>query len=177
MQIDSVSRRQLKITLSATEIYDYFGTYKDIRYDNENSRAALGAILKKGIEETGYALSSGKLSIKVLPTDTGGCSIYFTLCVGKKLKKARKDYIYEFKSCEDMLSACEQIKLHLKGTRLSIYRQADAYRIITSDMCRTLMRIGTEYAFSVIHGKHEAEKTKEHWQKLCNNTPVEKIIV
>ncbi|MBE6766162.1 MAG: adaptor protein MecA [Clostridia bacterium] len=179
MQIVSNTHRQLKITLSAIEICDYFGTFKDIRYDNARSRAALGDILRQGIEATDFRLDSGRLSIKVYPTQSGGCNIYFTIGTARRLKKTDKAYIYEFSSCEDMLSACEQIKLHIGNIPLSLYYNHKTYRAIISGdyLSRRMMRIGSEYAEKIISERYEAEKTREHWRKICDNTPIGKIII
>ncbi len=179
MKIDSKSRSRLKITLSATEIFDYFGSFKDIRYDNENARAALGSILKKGLEASNFALSSGKLNIKVYPTDSGGCDIYFIAAGKRRLKKISKIIIFEFENCEDMLSALEQLKINIgDNIMVSVYRNGGLYRILINDRYITRKGLKTllEYAKRIINEKFAAAKTKEHWRKICDNTPIGKII-
>ncbi len=178
MIIDSKGR-QLKITLTATEICDYFGSFKEIRYDNARSRAALGSILLRAMENSDFSLSADRLSIKVYPTHSGGCDIYFILGGGRRLLRSDYPYIYEFENCEDMLSFCEQIKRIKDDMLLSIYRNEGLYRIIidSRDMSRRLLKLGTEFAVSIIHKRFSLAKTKEHWHKICGNTPVKQIII
>ncbi len=179
MIIDSNRQRQLKITLSATEICDYFGSFDEIRYDNARARAALGDILLRAMEGSDFRLCSDKLSIKVYPTRSGGCNIYFILGTRRRLTRTDNSYIYEFDCCEDMLSACEQIKRIKKDITLSIYRLDKRYRVIIEgrQMSRLLLKIGTEYAKQILHSRFDASKTKEHWHSVCDNTPVNRIII
>ncbi|MBR3593993.1 MAG: hypothetical protein IKL44_04875 [Clostridia bacterium] len=174
------TQKQLKITLSAVEICDYFGSFSDIRYDNMHSRAALGKILKKAMDSTDFSLSSGRLSIKVFPTPSGGCDIYFILSSSNRLAMIKRPYIYEFHGCENMLSVCEQLKFLVhKDLRVSLFEKDGAYRIAfaPSCMCKKIMRICSEYMGRAVKGRYEAEKTREHWHTLCDNTPVSTIIV
>ncbi len=178
MIIDS-DRRQLKITLSATEICDYFGSFEDIRYDNAKARLALGNILRRAMEDTDFKLCSERLSIKVFPTQSGGCNIYFILGGGRRLMRVDRLYIYDFADCEDMLRACEQIKRISADILLSIYTKDARYRVIIEElkMNRRLLKIGSEFAEHILSGRQSISKTKEHWHKICDNTPVGKIIV
>lgn len=178
MIIDSKGR-QLKITLTAAEICDYFGSFREIRYDNPRSRAALGNILLRAMEDTDFALSADKLSIKVYPTISGGCDIYFILGRAKRLSRSDFPYIYEFENCEEMLAFCEQIKRLTDEILLSIYESDGHYRVIidSRDMSKRILKLGTEFAAAIIHKRFNATKTKEHWRKICDNTPVKKIII
>ncbi len=179
MLVDLKRGKQLKITLSAVEICDYFGSFEEMRYDNEKTKAALGNILLRATDSTGFVLSGKRLFIKVFPTAAGGCTIYFTVAGDKKrYRRIIRSYIYEFENCENMLLVCEQIKLlSRQNTEISIYSNGDLYRIIISEnvVCRALLALGPEYADRVLTDSYETEKTKEHWRALCVNTPVDQI--
>ncbi len=181
MLVDLKRGKQLKITLSAVEICDYFGSFEEMRYDNAKTKAALGNILLRATDSTGFVLSGKRLLIKVFPTVTGGCTIYFTVTGEKKrYRRIKKAYIYEFYCCENMLLVCEQIKrLSTKSSSVSLYNNGNSYRMIIPEgvMCRAVLALGPEYADRVMTDSLEAEKTKEHWRALCVNTPVSQIIL
>ncbi len=179
MLIDANKEKQLKITLSAVEICDYFGSFQDIRYDNKKARAALGSILLNAMDSSDFRLRGNRLVIKVFPTQSGGCTIYFILEDKKRFFRTEKCYIYEFSNCEDMLLTCEQIKkLSTRETPVSIYSLGGIFRLIIEGkyMCKAIFMLGPEYSTKVIAKNTEAHKTKEHWHKICDNTPVSNII-
>ncbi len=179
MHIDAKKERQLKITLSAVEICDYFGSFKDICYSNKKARAALGSILLNAMDASDFKLEGKRLVIKVFPTSSGGCTIYFILRDKKRFYRTEKCYIYEFSDCEDMLLACEQIeKLSKPNTPVSLYSHNGIFRLIIDGkyMCKTIFMLGPEYSTKVIAKSIETQKTKEHWHKICVNTPVNEII-
>lgn len=181
MLYDLLGECGLKITLSAVEICDYFGSFEELRYDNENARAALGCILKQAVCETDFSLSGERLFIKVRPTEQGGCTICFTVTERKKrkLRPSYRTYIYEFCGCENMLLACEQIKrLSHTDTPLCIYRRGDTYRLLIEEkhVNRAILALGPEFSQRVLTTHKDSEKTKEHWCAVCTNTPVSKII-
>lgn len=182
MLYDVLGESQIKITLSAVEICDYFGSFEDLRYDNAKARTALGNILLKAMGETDFSLSGERLYIKVVPTENGGCTICFLVSDRKKrrMHRSHRFYIYEFSKCEDLLITCEQIKnLSHTDIPLSLYENDGKYRLFIpkNSVCRAVLALGPEFAERILSSDSDFEKTKEHWHCICANTPISKIIV
>ena len=181
MLYDLVGEHELLVTLSAVEICDYFGSFQELRYDNKESKTALGNILRQALCETDFNLSGERLFIKVRPRDDGGCTICFKITrkKGRTLYRTLCTYIYEFYKAEDMLLMCEQIKLHTKdNTFVSIYTKDGAYRLLIKEenINRAVLALGYEYCDRFYKDATETEKTKEHWHNICTNAPISKII-
>ena len=179
MLVDSKTKGQIKITLSAVEICDWFGSFKDIRYDNKKSRAALGALLLAAMDSSDFKLTRDRLFIKVLPTESGGCDIFFTLGNIKRLYRIAHNYIYEFACCDDMLSACSQLRLNgAKNATICIFHKGGKYRILLDEsrLCKNAKRILAEYSVCCYKDDIIKNKTQEYWQKICENTPVKKLL-
>ncbi len=166
--------RQLRITLSAAEICDYFGSYKNIRPDSAHARAAMSSILKTASAGAGISFGGEKLTVRIFPAASGGCTICFTADFDKT------EYaVYEFADCEDMLLACEQLcRLTNQNMRLSIFQKDGKYRIMADKEipAYTFSLISAEYAEKTLKSQKDAEKTKEHWHCICVNTPIDQII-
>lgn len=180
MLVDSKTRGQLKITLSAAEICDWFGSFKDIRYDNKRARAALGEILLTAMRSSDFTLTNDRLFIKVFPTDSGGCNIFFLLGKSRRLHRVTHNYIYEFESCDDMLSACNQLALNgAKNTPVCIFHRGGRYRMLLDEsrICKSAKQILAEYSARFYKDIIIKNKTQEYWQKICENTPVKEIIL
>lgn len=181
MLYNLVDERELIVTLSAVEICDYFGSFEELRYDNKDAKAALGSILRQAIYKTDFNLSGERLYIKVHPNLDGGCTICFSVSRRKKriLRPVSHTYIYEFIGCEHLLLMCEQIKKHSRSdTVVSVYRNGDTYRLLMrqEDINRQILAFGPEYCDCIYKNAVETEKTKEHWQKVCANAPINRII-
>ena len=181
MLYDLVDNRELLVTLSAVEICDYFGSFEDLRYANKNAKAALGSILKQALCETDFNLSGERLFIKVRQRSDGGCTIRFTITPRKRrtLHHKKRIYIYEFLSCEDLLLTCEQIKKHGSDkTRVDLFRNGNVYRLLINEeyINRSVLALGYEYCDGIYKDDTLVEKTKEYWQTICTNTPINKII-
>lgn len=169
MLVDRTGENRLKITLSAIEICDYFGSFKDIRYDNPRARSALGDILLQATDSKHFLSGKERLYIRVFPTRSGGCIIYF-LAEGH----TKDEYaVLQFACTDDMLSACKQLSLKKKNTVVEIYESGGLYRIIMP----AAHAAGIEAEFAEMHFSEasEREKTREHWHKICDGTPVDKI--
>lgn len=180
MLVDSKTEGQLKITLSAVEVCDWFGSFNDIRYDSQKGRRALSAILLTAMESSDFRLNKERLFIKVFPTETGGCDIFFTLAHAKRLHRTERCYIYEFACCEDMLSALEEVMSSThKDTPVSVYGNKGKYRIFLNagQLSKKVALMLAEYASLVHKSPLIKEKTQEYWQKICESTPVNKIIL
>lgn len=170
----STRNRQLRITLSAAEICDYFGSYKNIRPDSVQARAAMGSILKTASAGTGLNFGGEKLTVRVFPSASGGCTICFT----PDFEKTEYAF-FEFADCEDMLLACEQLcRQTNKNMRISIFQKDGKYRIITNGKIPdgAFMLLSAEYAEKTLKSREDAEKTKEYWHCVCANTPIGQII-
>lgn len=167
MTVDRTEENRLKITLSAIEIYDYFGSFKDIRYDNPRARSALGNLLLRATDSRRFLKGRRRLYIKVFPTKGGGCVIYFTAEGRANCKNA----VLHFCSCEALLSGCEQIAKENGDTAAELYELNGSYRLILPARAA----LGGEWTDGCYTSDFEYEKTKEHWHKICDNTPLRKI--
>ena len=165
MTVDKTEENRLKITLSAVEIYDYFGSFKEIRYDNPRARTALGALLRRATDSRRFLYGRRRLYIKVLPTKGGGCVIYFVTEGHKKDAPA----VLQFSGCGELLSACEKISKNFADTVAALYESGGRYRLLLPQgVCTAAL----EFVEGCYFSDFEREKTKEHWHKICDNTPL-----
>ncbi len=168
MTVDRTEENRLKITLSAIEIYDYFGSFKDIRYDNPRARSALGDLLLRATDSRRFLRGRRRLYIKVFPTKGGGCVIYFTAEGRADCENA----VMHFSSCDALLSACGQMAKENSNVAVGLYESDGCYRLILPR--RAASNCG-EWSDGCYISDFECEKTKEHWHKICDNTPLYKI--
>lgn len=178
MRVMLHKNNQIKIMLSAVEICDYFGSFDEIRYDNPKARAVLGNLLLEASKDSSFLYDSKKLTIKVIPEEKGGCTIYFTaLQKPKRLKRLKGHYIFEFSCCEDMLTACEKLSNHTPSLAFSLYERDGAYRLITEtgDLKASVFALLCEFSLRFYQNLLEKQKTQEYWHQICRNTPAKTI--
>lgn len=177
MRIIERQKSRLKISLSHTEIVDYFGSICDIRYDNPKARAVLGNLLISMTDDS-FLKNSKKLTIKVFPEARGGCTIYFIASPkAQRYRRVDSTYILEFSGCEELLAACDQLRQRDATLPCSIYENGGRYRLMLCSefFTQKIMYIALEYAERLFFSIKEKEKTREHWQTICQNTPVKTV--
>ena len=174
MRVSVCQNRLLKIHLSAVEIFDYFGSYDDIRYDNPLARSVLGRLLCTAADGMVFLKDAKRLTIKVFPEEKGGCAIHYIASPKiKRYRRASEGFLLEFSSCENLLRFCERILSLGANPPCSVFRSDFRYRMIIDGVCSK--ETAAEYADCIFRSFSEKQKTREHWQRVCQNTPVKTI--
>ncbi len=172
MNIDTLSKNKIKISLTDEEIYTLFGGYDMIDYSKPRSKTVIDMLISRALPEEMLPLDCNKVLIEVRPI-YGGCAIYFTRIYDKKKQKSNKAgrYILFFETSEKMITALPFISAsksrlyHINnGLALLIEAKEDFDKI----------RIG-EYADCIIKDKIMIEKITEHSKIICKSGAVSKL--
>lgn len=173
MRVSVCQSRLLKIHLSAVEIVRYFGSYDDICYDNPFARTVLGYLMKTATDGDEFLKGAKRLTIKVFPEEDGGCAIHYIASPKlKRYHRAKGEIMLEFSCCENLLRFCERIYTEHGDAPCSLFSLMGRYRMIVEDIPT---ETAAEYAEEIYRSSAEKQKTREHWQTVCQNTPVKTV--
>jgi hypothetical protein len=98
MEIERLSRDEMKVVLSEDDLDKMNLTYDSFDYENPTAKRAIRDILNKAKEEIGFISSGGRVTLALYPKLGGGCELYATrLCT--------IDYYVCFTQLDNFLSA------------------------------------------------------------------------
>lgn len=78
MELIPVNSQKLKIILTKDDMASFDITSDDLDYSSAKTRKALGNILERAKNETGFNIHHDRLYIQVFPSVDGGCEMFLT---------------------------------------------------------------------------------------------------
>lgn len=135
MNIEALSETRLRITLDGKEVYELFGGYEKINYDDPLTRLVLHGIVKQALPDDSFLRSCRKLLIEVRPC-SDGCTI--DLIKNDIRKPTRlyppKRWRLDFFDTESMLNAlCALYRYKSRvGRESALYRTQSGYHAVVS---------------------------------------------
>lgn len=177
MNIDTVNKNKIKISLSDEEIDTLFGGYEMIDYDDPHSKAILNMLLGRALPEDMLPLDCKRVIIEVCPK-SDGCNIYFTRIYPKSHAKSA-EYIFIFKKSEDMLLGISELhRLYGKNIEKScLYTCQGKYFciiLLKGDPGKQIIHLN-EYCSDISREKALAAKIREHGKMICAQNAVQRI--
>ncbi|MEE0808540.1 MAG: adaptor protein MecA [Acutalibacteraceae bacterium] len=173
MKVETLSKTQIKISLSRDEIQTFFGGYNLIDQKNPNSKKMLNLLLKEAIPDEDFPLDCKRVLIEVKPISYG-CEILFTKLYNPNLKKIKRigtlrQFALIFKSSNDLLDFARSAqKGEIIGGSLYIYEGQYALIINTPlEFERRLAHIG-EYC-KIEGSKTQISKIAEYGTAICKH--------
>lgn len=165
MFINYLDSSTVKITLSAYEITELFGSYEKIDYKNKASKQIINKIINKAYKELNQNPLTEQLYIEVVPNILSGCSIYCTAVINaqnSENQSAQKTLLYEFATANSMIDAVCCLK-NLNNHQLNVYKANSKYLLLSSKEYPPIEE------FSLLKRKIDKTKEayiKEHYKKI-----------
>ena len=78
MELIKVNSQKLKIILTKEDMTSFDITNENLDYTSAKTRKALGSILERAKEQTGFDIKNDRLYIQVFPSVDGGCEMFLT---------------------------------------------------------------------------------------------------
>ncbi len=78
MELIMVNSQKLKIILTKEDMTSFDISNENLDYSSAKTRKALGSILEKAKEQTGFDTKNDRLYIQVFPSVDGGCEMFLT---------------------------------------------------------------------------------------------------
>lgn len=78
MELIRVNSQKLKIILTKEDMTSFDITNENLDYSSAKTRKAIGSILEKAKEQTGFDTKNDRLYIQVFPSVDGGCEMFLT---------------------------------------------------------------------------------------------------
>ena len=171
MKVETLSKTQVKISLSRDEIHTFFGDYNLIDHKNPNSKKMLNLLLREALPDETFPLDCKRVMIEVKPISYG-CEILFTKLydiVPKKLKKipTLRQFALIFKSTNDLLDFAKcALKDEIIGGSLYIYEKQ--YILIVNVPIEFEQKMAHIGEYCQIEGsKTQISKIAEYGTAIC----------
>lgn len=141
MTVVSESPICLKILLSRSEMKKYFISYDDILFSDPKVKATINHLFESATNGLEFE-KTGKMTIEVFPSNSGGCTIKFTsepvpktnLPLKNQLEARIKnrtlsnaEYIFKFENFEDLLLAVHNTFKTALKYKSSLYSAGDRF--------------------------------------------------
>lgn len=171
MNVETIDKDKLKISLTLDEIISLFGSYENINYQNQYSKATLHILYQKAVANTDFPLDCQKLLIEVKPIYSG-CEIYFTKLFEKEnlTIKRNKTYALYFKNSEDLISFIKTCKTYISD--LLQYQNNYILKIYCDNFDELLAR---EYCHQITTDLIAISHITEHATLLCKFNAIKQL--
>lgn len=177
MNIDTINKNKIKISLSDEEIDTLFGGYEMIDYDDPHSKAILNMLLGRALPEDMLPLDCKRVIIEVRPKPDG-CTIYFTRVYPKSTAKSA-EYVFIFSKSDDMLSGITELQ-RLYGENIDkscLYTYCEKYfciALLRGEPGKQIMHL-KEYCSDISRETTVAAMVREYGQMICAENAVKRI--
>ncbi len=177
MEIDTIGRNKLKISLSDEEIFAIFGGYENFCKQDSRTKKAINLLIKSVAPKEMLPLNEAQALIEIKP-EIDGCAIYFTKLYESNLKKLRRNietrqYTLCFDCIEDLIAFI--VCYGDEAQESSLYKYEDTYcLIIKKEQPIKQGAFAKEFCFISESGVL-AEKIKEYGTNLCKQNALEKL--
>jgi len=178
-----LERDRLKIRLDKNEAREHGLDAKCIHRPGAEIRAALVSLLQKACAETGFRIGREKLFAQVLPSENGGCVVYFTVMRGLCFSSGGFDIepvVYAFGSALGIVRAARVLYRNC-GQRIyksSLYTAGGEYWLVVRAFDyddRKSTRFLEEYARKIGSGEVLAAYMDEHCELLIGDNAIDVI--
>ena len=164
----SVIDGQLKVVLTETETVRF--NIDRVFFDKSDLGAAKGlsCLLKTAAAKANFTSAATKFLIELYPVLSGGCEVWYIPDQNDRTRVKRRS-LYELKSSECLMSACEMLYSDPKTRYLksAVYCKNGKYRLEVTGLTPTDHgRLLSNFAERVLKSVERA-KTVEHWQCVC----------
>ena len=157
MELIMVNSQKLKIILTKEDMTSFDITSENLDYSSAKTRKALGSILEKAKEQTGFDTKNDRLYIQVFPSVDGGCEMFLTRrarllpepevprCSFFKRRASLSfdgdfengKYIVKSQNIEDIIALCNRMKKEGFCGSSSLYNIDDEYLLTLNFKRRT----------------------------------------
>lgn len=169
MNINTINKNKIKISLTDEEVSSIFGGYDKLDYKDPDSKFKLDMLLNNIIRDKDFSLDSERLLIEVIQ-ELSGCSIVLTKIYEKNAKRYKKlvlkGRIAHFDTVEDMIEgiiALYNSNLNIKKSDL--YLLDKKYRLIIYTATPS-EHLG-EYCKNITNKQIYLNYTEEYGTPLC----------
>lgn len=176
MQVKKIGENRVDIYLNREEIYDIFGGYEFIDYDEKDCRTKIHGLLAAAIPSVFLPIDCNKVFIEIKPLSFG-CAISLTkLYIPRSpLKKDAKTVTMIFENSDSLIQALKALK-SLPYTTSKLYNKGKKYALICKIKQHDedkLIHL-SEYC-KVAHTHSNTIRIKEYWNPVCEHNAIEKL--
>lgn len=177
MDINTINKNKIKISLTDEEVSSIFGGYDKIDYKNPDSKSRLDTFLNSIIISENFILDSKSLVVEI-KQETSGCTITLTKVYdksgGSRKRLKLKGRVAIFENSNDMLEGLLSLyKSGISVKRSDLYLLDNKYRlIIYSAVTDELL---SEYFINITNRKSTIGYTEEYGTPLCLGNAVNKL--
>ena len=187
MKIERLHEGKIKISLEWEDLRRMDTTFEELDYEKAETRKIISTLLKQALEQIGFDCSNSRLLIEAVPSNDGGCLLYFTTIntneynrAKKPLKKQTVPYIFEFPDIDTMLNVISVIKewASIEFQSNSLYSLEGKYVLVFQSSASFAGEAGgvlSEYGRMIGKGAAAAAYVAEHGTLICESDAVERL--
>lgn len=189
LKIEAPQENKIVVVLTREDMSELDITYEEMDYGNIETRRVIWTLLDRARETLRRDIDpSGKMLIETVPTEDGGCVLYFTVLPQEaalngrgavRIHKERTGFTYAFASLDALLECAA----HLRGIRplpkSSLYLLDGTYclRVQAEHAPRRIRQMLSEYGVPCADGVMPAAFLREHAKLLARDDAIEKLTI
>ena len=191
MKIVSPQENKIVVELTNADMTELDITYEEMDYGNIETRRVIWTILDRARAVLRRDIDpSEKMLIETVPTEEGGCVLYFTVLgrtlhlsgsrSGMRMRKDRASLTYMFRSLSDLTACAAQLRsIRTVPFCSDLYRIGSGYclRIQIELPCRNVRALLSEYGERCADGGMQTAYLCEHGDLLAEGDAVEKLTI
>ena len=191
MKIEAPQENRIVVELTRADMSELDITYEEMDYSNIETRRVIWTILDRARTVLCRDIDpSEKMLIETVPTEDGGCVLYFTVLGrairlagthgGMRMRKDRASFAYTFRSLSDLTACAARLRSVCQSPLSSdLYRIGETYclRVQTDLPCRSVRALLSEYGERCADGAMQSAYLREHGDLLAEGDAVEKLTI
>ena len=190
MKIEAPQENRIVVELTRADMTELDITYEEMDYGNIETRRVIWTILDRARDVLRRDIDpSEKMIIETVPTEEGGCVLYFTVLGrtlhlsgsrgGMRMRKDRTSLTYMFRSLSDLTACAAQLRGLRTPLCSDLYRIGGGYclRVQTELPCRNVRALLSEYGERCADGGMQTAYLCEHGDLLAEGDAVGKLTI
>lgn len=187
MRIEAHDDFRIAVELSDEDMDELQITYEDLDYSNIETRRVLWTILDEARQTLGKEINlSEKMLIEAVPSNKGGCTIYFTVLQKSSekhtsrllIKQEFAPVICEFSDINGVIDLSRQLIGKINNAKSELYGKNDVYRLLVfpeTSQQKRIEAVVCEYGELKDSSPSIVSLTREYWKKLAGPFAVNDI--